>query len=215
MPHPLSVNNLSKKYDSFQAIAPVTFALNAGEIVVLSGPNGSGKTTLLSCLAGLIPLSSGEIYVSGFHLYQAEVEARRRLMFVPDVPQFYLELTAWEHLKFMAYANQAKDLFERQAESLMREFSLWEAKDLYPHHYSRGMRLKLGIVMALVRPFDVLMLDEPSSALDQESIPLLIEKLDQLKAKGAAILISSHDQTLTSQIADKHIHIQQGRLAFP
>ncbi len=101
----MQVKELSKKYDSFVALAPTNFELMGGEITILSGPNGSGKTTLLSCLAGLVYPSSGTVSVKGYDLYADEVEVRRRMIYVPDVPRFYLELTAWEHLKFIAMAN--------------------------------------------------------------------------------------------------------------
>ncbi len=155
----LVVKELSKKYNSFLALAPASFELNAGEIVILSGPNGSGKTTLLSCLSALIRPSSGTVQVSGFDLYRDEVEVRRRLVFVPDVPRFYLELTAWEHLRFIALANEAQQGFEARAEELLRSFDLWQAKDLFPHRFSRGMRLKLGLALALIRPFELLHMD--------------------------------------------------------
>ena len=87
----LVVENLSKKYDSFVALKPTSFELDGGEITILSGPNGSGKTTLLSCLAGLVPPSKGSVSVMGYDLYRNEVEVRRRMVYVPDVPRFYLE----------------------------------------------------------------------------------------------------------------------------
>jgi ABC-type multidrug transport system ATPase subunit len=103
MPVRLTATELSKKYESFLALAPASFELTAGEIAILSGPNGSGKTTLLSCLSGLLRPSSGSVTVAGYDLYRDEVEVRRRLVYVPDVPRFYLELTAWEHLRSLPW----------------------------------------------------------------------------------------------------------------
>ena len=101
----LVASEISKQYDAFVALAPASFNLNTGEITALSGPNGSGKTTLLSCLSGLIRPSAGSVTVSGFDLYRDEVEVRRRLVFVPDVPRFYLELTAWEHISLTVLSH--------------------------------------------------------------------------------------------------------------
>ena len=206
----LAVKELSKRYASFLALSPVSFELNAGEITILSGPNGSGKTTLLSCLSGLIRPSTGTVAVSGFDLYRDEVEVRRRLVFVPDVPRFYLELTAWEHLRFIAMANNAAGDFDRRAEELLRKLDLWEARDLFPHHFSRGMRLKLGLALALIRPFEVLLLDEPTSALDIESVGLLVNELRGLRDRGTAILLSTHDPNLIDQLGDRRLMIHQG-----
>ncbi|HMN60792.1 MAG TPA: ABC transporter ATP-binding protein [Anaerolinea sp.] len=206
----LAVDELSKNYGSFQALGPVSFALNAGEITFLVGPNGSGKTTLLSCLSGLIRPSSGRVSVAGFDLYRDEVEVRRRLVYVPDVPRFYTELTAWEHLRFIALANQVTSGFDQKAEQLLRKLGLWEARDLFPHRFSRGMRLKLGLAFALIRPFEVLLLDEPTSALDTEGVDLLIRELRRLRDQGATILLSTHDAQLIAQLADRHLSIHQG-----
>ena len=206
----LVATEISKKYGSFLALAPASFALNAGEITVLSGPNGSGKTTLLSCLAGLVRPSTGDVAVSGFDLYRDEVEVRRRMVFVPDVPRFYLELTAWEHLRFISMAHGVLPGFDQRAETLLRKLGLWEARDLFPHHFSRGMRLKLGLALALIRPFEVLLLDEPTSALDIEGVGLLIDELRHSSEQGAAILLSTHDPNLIDQLGDRILKIQNG-----
>lgn len=212
MPSHLVVNELSKKYDSFMALAPTNFELMGGEISILSGPNGSGKSTLLSCLTGLVPLSSGTVTVMGFDLYRDEVEVRRRMVYVPDVPRFYLELTAWEHLRFIALANGVEKDFEHRAEMLMKKYGIWEAKDLFPHHYSRGMRLKLGLALALIRPFEVLLLDEPTSALDEEGVSMLVEELRGLRNAGTAILLTTHDPGLIDQLADRRLLIRNGEI---
>jgi len=208
----LKVSEISKKYQAFQALAPTSFTLNGGEITLLSGPNGSGKSTLLSCLSGLIKPSSGNVSVSGFDLYHDEVEARRRMVFVPDVPRFYLELTAWEHLQFIAAANQASQGFAERAEALLRKLGLWASRDLYPHNFSRGMRLKLGLALALIRPFEVLLLDEPTSALDVEGVGLLTEEIREQRARGAVVLLSSHDLNLIENLGDRHLRISEGEV---
>lgn len=206
----LVVSELSKKYDSFLALAPVSFVLKAGEITVLYGPNGSGKTTLLSCLSGLIRPSSGTVAVDGYDLYRDEVEVRRRMVFVPDVPRFYLELTAWEHLRFIAMANDVLQDFDQRAEILLRKLGLWEVRDLFPHHFSRGMRLKLGLALALIRPFQVLLLDEPTSALDKEGVGMLINEMRNYREQGATILLSTHDPNLIDQLGDRTMVIHNG-----
>jgi ABC-2 type transport system ATP-binding protein len=208
----LQATGLSHSYGSFQVLAPTDLALQAGEISVLEGPNGSGKSTLMLCLSGLLRPLTGEILVDGHDLYADEPEAKRVLAFMPDVPRFYAELTAWEHLRFLALAHNAGEGFEARAESLLREFGLWEARDLLPQYYSRGMSLKLGLLFALIRPFKVLLLDEPTSALDSDSSRLFIRHLSELRGRGAAILLSTHDPDLKADLADRVYFLKNGLL---
>ncbi|MFL7871666.1 MAG: ABC transporter ATP-binding protein [Anaerolineales bacterium] len=212
MTDPLRASELSRSYDSFQALVPTDLTLRSGEIAVLSGPNGAGKSTLLLCLSGLLHPTTGTITIDGHDLYTEEKEAKRHLAFVPDVPRFYTELTAWEHLYFIALAHQVGDGFEQRKEKLMREFGLWESRNLYPHNYSRGMRLKLGLLVAFIRPFKVLLLDEPTSALDVESVDILVQRLKELRQSGASILLSSHDPNIAEDLADRTLRIQNGHV---
>ncbi len=155
---PLQASHLNHRYGSVQVLTPLDITLKSGEIAILEGPNGSGKSTLLLCLSGLLRPTSGEVWVDGHNLAIEEPAAKRCLAFVPDVARVYLELTAWEHLHFIALANQACVDFEERAEALLRTLGLWDARNLFPHHFSRGMRLKLGLAMTFIRPFNVLLL---------------------------------------------------------
>ena len=207
----LVASELSRSYGKFQALAPLDLELNPGEIVALTGPNGAGKTTLLLCLSGLLHPTTGKVEVEGFDLYQAEREAKQRLAFVPDVPRFYQELTAWEHLHFIAMAYDAEKGYSDRAEQLLRDFDLWEARDLYPYNYSRGMSLKLGILLALIRPFKVLLLDEPTSALDPASADLLADRLLDVCHDGAAVLFSTHSPEMAERLGDRTLHMERAQ----
>jgi ABC-2 type transport system ATP-binding protein len=94
----------------------------------------------------------------------------------------------------------------------LREFGLWEARDLFPHHCSRGMSLKLGLLLALIRPFKLLLLDEPASAIDVESRELLVRHLLELRAQGAGILLSAHDPELKHRLSAHAYSLQNGLL---
>jgi len=208
----LRADNLSHAYGSFQALAPTSLNLEAGTISIVEGQNGSGKSTLMLCLSGVMRAATGEIWIDGHHLYADEPYAKRDLAFMPDVPRFYAELTAWEHLQFLAFAHGAAAGFEHRAETLLREFGLWHARDLLPHFYSRGMSLKLGLLLILIRPFKVLLLDEPTSALDDESTQLFVNRLSKLRGQGAAILLSTHDPNLKVGLADHVYRLKNGSL---
>jgi len=208
----LVVKDLSKQYGNFIALAPTNLTLKAGETVILSGQNGSGKTTLLTCIANLVRPSSGSVMVDSFDMATNEIEVRKRLVFVPDVQRFYVTMTVWEHLRFIAMANNVLDGFDERAERLLREFGLWRTKDHFPHNYSRGMKLKLSLAMAFIRPFSVLLLDEPTSALDEESVALLLDKIKMLREQGTSILMSSHNPLIKQQFGDRQFLVEEGVL---
>jgi len=210
--HLLQAKGLSRSFGEFQAVHPLDLDVYPGEIVVLSGPNGAGKTTLLLCLSGLLRPTRGNVLVGGFDLYREEREAKQRLAFVPDVPHFYQELTTWEHLRFICLAFGVETGWEERAECTLREFGLWESRDMYPHNLSRGMRLKLGISLVLIRPFQVLLMDEPTSALDPESAGMLVKKLKTLRDNGCAILLTSHDLSLAEILGGKRWRMVRGQL---
>jgi ABC-2 type transport system ATP-binding protein len=210
----LQTIGLSRSFGEFQAVNPLDINIYPGETIILTGPNGAGKTTLLCCLSGLLRPTKGNVLVEGYDLYQEEVAAKQRLAFVPDVPRFYLELTTWEHLRFISLAFGVEHGWEARAENVLREFGLWTSRDLYPHNLSRGMRLKLGISLALVRPFKVLIMDEPTSALDPESVTVLLEKLRTLRGIGCAILLSSHDLSIVESLNGMRWCMDQGEVSI-
>jgi len=207
---PLQVQNISYKYGSYRALQETSFTVNKGEIVTITGSNGVGKTTLLKCLSGLLRPSSGTVLIDGYNLYQRECSAKRRLSFLPDYPRFYQELTTWEHIRFISYAHKVEHGFEKRAEILLSEFDLSDAKDMYPHTLSRGMRLKLGIILCLIRPFSVLLMDEPTSTLDPPGTTVLCEKLSTLSAEGTAIIITTHDLSLASTLGGQLVQMKRG-----
>jgi ABC-2 type transport system ATP-binding protein len=208
----LQATGICRFFGEFQAVRPLDFNIDAGGIVVLTGPNGAGKTTLLSCLAGILRPTRGNVMVEGYDLYGEEVSAKQRLAYVPDVPRFYPNLTTWEHLQFISLAFGIKRSWEGPAESILREFGIWESRDLYPHNLSRGMRLKLGISLALIRPFKVLLMDEPTSALDPESALMFQERLISLRNSGCAILLTSHDLNLVEALKASRWRMENGQV---
>jgi ABC-2 type transport system ATP-binding protein len=206
------VKGLSRSFGKFQAVNPIDFNINGTEIIILTGPNGAGKTTLLHCLSGMSRPTSGYVLVEGYDLYRDEVEAKQRMAFVPDVPRFYQELTTWEHLRFICLAFEILQGWEVRAEAILKEFGLWESRDMYPRQLSRGMRLKLGICMALIRPFQMLLMDEPTSALDMESVSLVCEKLSALRSNGCGILLTSHDISMVEALNGKCWQMEHGQV---
>jgi ABC-2 type transport system ATP-binding protein len=163
-------------------------------------------------LSGLLRPTKGTILIEGYDLYQDEIAAKQRMAFIPDVPRYYPDLTSWEHLYFISLAFGAGLGWEMKAEAVLREFGLWESRELYPHNLSRGMMLKLGICLALLRPFKLLLMDEPTSALDPESVDLFLGKLLLLRESGKSILFTSHDLHLVEKLGGKAWRMDQGQL---
>ena len=208
----LSATGLSRRYGDFWAVQPLDLDLHTGEITIITGPNGAGKSTLLMCLSGLLRPTHGQVLVDGFDLYKQERQAKQRLAYVSDVPQFYPGLTSLEHIRFISLAFGVENGWEGRARNVLSDFGLWEIRDMYPHNLSRGMRLKLGLALALIRPFMVLLLDEPTSALDEQSASNLVKKLLSLREEGCAILLSSHDLSLVDILNGRHLQMEQGRI---
>jgi ABC-2 type transport system ATP-binding protein len=206
----LQVSKLRYTYGPAQALNDITFIVQQGELVVLAGRNGAGKSTLLRCVAGWSKPARGEIKISGKPLQQIEREARQSMMLVPDTPVFYDQLTAWEHLTFIARAYRLED-WEPQAEQLLNHFALGAQRDYYPFTFSRGMQYKLGLCLALLVEPSLLLLDEPFGPLDPLSSEQLWHDLETYRDAGIAILLSCH-QLPTDAQPDRYLLMDQGTM---
>lgn len=187
----LKVENLSYQYGAYQVLADLSFELDEGVIAALIGRNGAGKSTLLRCLAGWTVAEDGEITVAGFNLRRSERDVRQQIIFVPDTPDFYDELTAWEHLQFVAQLHRVESWQERSLE-LLEEFQLDDHRTAFPFTFSRGMRYKLALCMALLIRPSLLLLDEPFGPLDALSAQHLWQHLLDYRSEQRSVLFSSH-----------------------
>ena len=206
----LQVSTLRFAYGRDVILRNVSFRIDEGELIVLAGRNGAGKSTLLRCISGWTPFTAGEVRVAGRSLEQAEREARRQLILVPDLPLFYEALTSWEHLRLVAGANRVPS-WESQAEELLAHFGLWDDRDDYPQTYSRGMRYKLALAMALLVEPALLLLDEPLGPLDPVSADQLWRDLHVYRDAGMSILLSSHQLPAEEQ-PDRYLLLEQGEV---
>lgn len=205
----LSATGVSYAYNAQLAVSEVSLEVHAGEIVVLVGRNGAGKSTLLRCLAGWLRPLPGEVHVLGQPVATAERAVRRKVILVPDTPTFYDELTAWEHLAFYAQANRLAG-WEARAGRLLRRFGLWSGRRSYPFTFSRGMRYKLALCLALLVEPRLLLLDEPLGPLDPVSAGFLWEDLTRSRSQGHSVLLSSHQ--LPEAEPDRYLVMEEGRL---
>ncbi|MBA3606163.1 MAG: ABC transporter ATP-binding protein [Actinomycetota bacterium] len=188
----LAAAGLAKSYGDAPAVGPVDLHVAAGERVVLVGHNGSGKTTLLRMAAGLLEPSAGRVTVDGRDV--GSVEARALTSYLADQPVFYDDLSVWEHLEFIARLHDT-EAWDEDAADLLDLLGLTERADDLPTTFSRGLRQKAAIALAFVRPFELLLVDEPFVGLDLEGRTALLTLFDRAHANGATLVVATHELT--------------------
>jgi ABC-type multidrug transport system ATPase subunit len=202
--------DLTKTYDDLVALQPMSITVPSGQSMALIGHNGSGKSTFLRMVAGLLDPSDGEIEIAGFDL--TDVEARATTSFLPDDPVLYDDLSLREHAEYISKLHGG-DGWDDYAESLCVRLGLEERVDDLPARFSRGLRQKTAIVLALVRPFSLLLVDEPFVGLDQPGKLVLLELLTEVHAEGATTLVATHDPTYVERV-DRSIALRDGEVIF-
>ncbi len=211
VPVVVALRGLRKTYGELVALDHLDLEVGRGECVALIGHNGSGKTTTLRLAAGLLEPTDGTVTVAGVDVHAVDAhEARAALSFVPDSPLLYGDLTVREHLELIGLAHGVGADLDGHAERLLERLELAERSDFLPGQLSRGMRQKTQLACALLRPFQVLMLDEPVVGLDPPSQQALGELLAEVKGAGAAILLSTHQLAFSSALADRAVVLHEG-----
>jgi len=204
----IETQGLTKAYGELVALAPLSLTVHAGERVVLVGTNGSGKTTLLRMLSGLLEPSGGEAVVAGDPA--GSIDARAALSYLPDDPVLYDDLSLAEHVEFIARLHDTEGWEDRSAYLLDRLELTGRLHDL-PARFSRGLRQKTSLVLGLVRPFEVLVVDEPFVGLDQSGKAALLELLDDTAASGATVVVASHQMDFVDR-ASRCVALRDGEL---
>jgi ABC-2 type transport system ATP-binding protein len=205
----LELRGLRKTYGELIALDLLDLEVRPGECVALIGHNGSGKTTTLRLVAGLLEPTDGQVTVAGGDLSQER--SRAALSFVPDNPLLYPDLTVREHLELVGLAHGIGDGLDDRVAQLLELFELTSRADFLPGQLSRGMRQKAQLACALVRPFQLLLLDEPVVGLDPPSQQALHRILVAAKRDGAAILLSTHQLAFAAGLADRAVVLHDGR----
>jgi ABC-2 type transport system ATP-binding protein len=214
----LEARGLTRAYGVVIALAPLDLEVAAGECVALMGPNGSGKTTAAGLICGLLEPTEGWAKVSGHSVHHEPeaVNARRLLAYVPDSPALYDDMTVADHLRLVAAAHGvAGDDLEARCKALLQRFGLEERADFLPTQLSRGMRQKTAIACALIRPFKLLVLDEPVVGLDRRSVDVLAHVVRECLADRRAVLLMTHSETFAAEVATRSLLIEEGRVVEP
>lgn len=204
----LATSRLGKDYGDGFGLQPVDLSLGPGELVVLVGPNGAGKSTLIGLCAGLLEPTEGEVRVGGEPA--GSLGARTATSYLPDTPVLYDDLSVDEHLEYVARLHGVDD-WRPLADDLLEHLDLVARADDLPSRFSRGMRQKVSLALALVRPFELLLVDEPFVGLDAPSQATLVELLLAAVADGATALVSTHQLDLADE-AGRCLGLRDGEL---
>ncbi|HEY3700901.1 MAG TPA: ABC transporter ATP-binding protein [Acidimicrobiales bacterium] len=206
----LVTEGLGKDYDETVALEDLSVRVEEGERVIVVGPNGSGKTTLLRVTAGLLEPSHGLVEVVGAPA--GSLPARAATSYVPDAPVLYDDLSVAEHLEYVGRLHGTDD-WDEWGQELVVRLGLEERVDDLPARFSRGLRQKTSIALGLVRPFSLLLVDEPFVGLDAGGRQALLELLDESARAGAAVVVATHQLEYVDQ-ASRCLGLRDGRLVY-
>ncbi|HEX6947573.1 MAG TPA: ABC transporter ATP-binding protein [Acidimicrobiia bacterium] len=201
----IEARKLTKKYGDLAAVDGINLSIAAGEVFGLLGPNGAGKTTTILMLLGLTDPTSGSARVGGLDPTRDPLAVKRRVGYMPDAVGFYEDMTGRENLRYTADLNEVDpDTAEERIQSLLEEVGLADAADKPVGTYSRGMRQRLGVADVLVKDPQVVILDEPTAAIDPQGVSEMLELIRNLAHRdGRAVLLSSHLLHQVQEICDR------------
>jgi len=214
MTYAIEVNDLTKYYGDFLAVDGIDFTVEQGEVFGFLGPNGAGKTTTQRMLTTLLAPTDGEIFIHGHDLAHDAYPAKRKMGLVPEESNVYTELSAWDNLMFTArlYRVSPQER-EQRAHQLLEDFGLWEKKDVKVEDFSKGMRRRLSIAMAIIHKPALLFLDEPTPGLDAQSARAIRRLIRQMNAEGTTIFLTTHQIEEANQLCDRVAIINYGKIA--
>jgi ABC-type multidrug transport system ATPase subunit len=206
----LELRGVTKSYADRVALDDVSLAVERGELVALVGANGAGKSTLLQLAVGLLDATSGDVLVEG--AAAGSLDARRSLSYISDQPSLYDDLTVNEHIEYVSRLHGGEARPEA-ADELLGMLNLTARADDLPARFSRGLRQKTAIVLALVRPFSVLLVDEPFVGLDPAGQDSLADLLTAAADAGCAVLVATHQLAFLER-TDRCVALRDGAIAY-
>lgn len=211
----IMAEGLTKYFDTFLAVDSISLDIPTGEVLVLLGPNGAGKTTTVRMLTSILRPSRGWAKVAGFDVVTQADRVRSAIGVLTEHHGLYVRMNADEYLEFFGKLfGIPADVRKRKAEELLTKFGLVDARRKRLGEYSKGMRQKLALVRALLHDPSVLLLDEPTSAMDPESARLVREAIKGLQSNDRTILLCTHNLTEAEELANQLAIIQKGKILF-
>ena len=204
----LECREVAKDYGDQLGLNATNLTIGPGELLLLVGPNGAGKSTFLGLCAGLLEPTGGEVLVAGAEV--GSQAARAATSVIPDSPVLYDDLSVWEHAQYVARLHQVDD-WEPLAHELLDRLGLAERRDDLPSKFSRGLRQKTSLLLGLLRPAELLLVDEPFVGLDAPGQSTLVELLDEVVAAGVTVVVSSHQLDLADR-ATRCVGLRDGEV---
>jgi len=209
----IKADHLTKCFGPVIAVNDVSLAVREGEIFGFLGPNGAGKTTTTRILTGVIPPDGGTATVLSYDIHTAAVQAKQGFGVVPETSNAYTDLTAWQNLILMGdLYGLARAQATRRASDLLTTLGLLERKDQKVQAYSKGMKQRLILAMALLHEPKLLFLDEPTSGLDVQSSQMILSMLREMNRDGTTIFLTTHNMEEANRLCHRVAIIRSGRL---
>jgi ABC-2 type transport system ATP-binding protein len=209
----VQIDNVTKSFGDKFALKNITFSVPSGQICGLLGPNGAGKTTLFRLLMGILKATEGTLFIDGRDAFEERVEVKRLIGFLPDEPVFYSYLSGREVLELSAamHGLNVSATMQRMAPT-MAKLRLADDIDNYAEDYSRGMKKKLGLLLAMLHEPKLLVLDEPTNGLDVESTHLFYDLIFETAQQGTTVLFSTHLMDHVTKLCSHAVIINEGTL---
>jgi ABC-2 type transport system ATP-binding protein len=204
---------LTKVYGTHTAVDHVSFDVQEGEIFGFLGPNGAGKTTTTRMLNGVIPPDQGTAIILGHDIRSEPVLAKQGFGVVPETSNAYTDLTAWQNLMLMSELyGLSRDRASRRSSDLLGTLGLLDRKDQKVQAFSKGMKQRLILAMALIHEPELLFLDEPTSGLDVQSNHMIHALLRDLNQNGTTIFLTTHNMEEANQLCHRVGIIRAGTI---
>lgn len=214
MTNSILVSDLTKRFNGTLAVDHIGFEVKSGEIFGFLGPNGAGKTTTIRILTGILKPDEGTAIVAGYDVLENPIEVKQQIGVVPEVSNAYVDLSAWENLMLIGELyGLPKGERVKNATELLREFGLYEVRHKKVRGFSKGMKQRLLLCMALMNNPEILFLDEPTSGLDVQSALLVRDKVRQYNREGKTIFLSTHNMEEANMLCHRIAIINHGKIA--
>ena len=207
--HRVDIRGLWVRFGAVAAVRGIDLSAEAGRATALLGRNGAGKSTTMRVLAGVIPPTEGLVAVDGIDVRLDPLAVKRLIGYCPDVGGLVPRATPWEHLQLSARLRRLED-WEDRATDLLERFDLGEAAHRVTSGFSHGMSRRLSVILASFHQPSVLLLDEPFDGVDPLGVDATLEVIADARARGAAVLVSTHLRELAMQACETALVLRGG-----